>query len=127
ESKDFLIRADKKATFDFNVYEEEIGKTLHFELRPNGTKKAGAVLQLINNIKRILKKEFTADTAYHYKDVFIYPVLITHDHQYDTPGFNDLVNDWFQDELNTLEEEGLFIKRVKPIVVVNIDSLIFHQ
>lgn len=128
ESKDFLIRADKKGTFDFNVYEEEIGKTLHYELRPNGTKKSGAVLQLINNIKRILKKEFTADTAYHYKDVFIYPVLITHDHQYDTPGFNDLVNDWFQDELNTLEEEeGLFINRVKPIVVVNIDSLIFHQ
>lgn len=127
ESKDFLIRADKKATFDFNVYEEEIGKTLHFELRPNGTRKAGAVLQLINNIKRILKKEFTADTSYHYKDVFIYPVLITHDHQYDTPGFNDLVNDWFQDELISLGEYGLFIKRVKPIVVVNIDSLIFYQ
>lgn len=127
ESKDFLIRADKKATFDFNVYEEEIGKTLHYELRPNGTKKAGAVLQLINNIRRILKKEFTVDTAYHYKDVYIYPVLITHDHQYDTPGFNDLVNDWFQEELSNLEEEGLFINRVKPIVVVNIDSLIFHQ
>jgi hypothetical protein len=127
ESKDFLIRADKKTTFDFNVYEEEIGKTLHYELRANGTKKPGAVLQLIKNIKRILKKDFTPDTSYHYKDVFIYPVLITHDHQYDTPGFNDLVNDWFQEELSSLEDEGLFINRVKPIVVVNIDSLIFHQ
>jgi len=127
ESKDFLIRADKRATFDFNIYEEEIGKTLYFEERPNGTKKSGAVLQLMGNIRRILKKEFSADTAYHYKDVFIYPILITHDHQYDTPGFNDLVNDWFQYELNSLADEGLFINRVKPIVVVNIDSLIFHQ
>lgn len=127
ESKDFLIRADKKATFDFNVYEEEIGKTLHYEDRPNGTKKAGAVLQVINNIRRILKNEFIADIDYHYKDVFIYPILITHDHQYDTPGFNDLVSDWFQYELSSLEDEGLFVNRVKPIVVVNIDSLIFHQ
>ena len=115
ESKDFLIRAEKKATFDFDVYEEEIGKTLYYEDRPNGTRKSGAVLQLISSIKRILKKEFTADTAYYYKDVFIYPVLITHDHQYDTPGFNDLINEWFQYELSLLEDEGLFVNRIKPI------------
>ncbi len=127
ESKDFLIRADKKATFNFDVYEEEIGKTLYYEDRPNGAKKAGAVLQLMNNIKRILKKDFTPDTSYYYKDVFIYPVLITHDHQYDTPGFNDLINEWFNYELGLLEDEGLFINRVKPITVINIDSLIFHQ
>ncbi len=127
ESKDFLIRADKKGTFDFDVYEEEIGKTLYCEVKSNGKRKPGAVLQLINNIKRILKKDFTSDTAYYYKDIFIYPVLITHDHQYDTPGFNDLINNWFQFELNILGDEGLFINRVKPIAVVNIDSLIFHQ
>jgi hypothetical protein len=52
---------------------------------------------------------------------------LTHDHQYDAPGFNFLINYWFQGELEGLEEEGLFIHHVKPLVVVNIDSIIYHQ
>lgn len=127
ESKDFLIAADKKMSFDFNVYEEEFGRVLDFEELPDGKIKQKAVEQLINSIRRILKKEFTADTDYHYKDVFIYPVLLTHDHQYDTPGFNELIDFWFQDALLELADEGLFIHHVKPLSVVNIDSLIYNQ
>ena len=127
ESKDFLIAADKKMSFDFNVYEDEFGRVLDFEELPDGKIKPKAVVQLINSIRRILKKEFTADTDYHYKDVFIYPVLLTHDHQYDTPGFNELIDFWFQDALLELAKEGLFIHHVKPLSVVNIDSLIYNQ
>jgi len=127
ESKDFLIAAEKKMSFNFNVYEEEFGKSLDFEQIPNGKIKPKAVLQLVNNIRRILKTEFHADTDYHYKNVFIYPVLLTHDHQYDTSGFNELINFWFQDELSILADEGLFIHQVKPLSVVNIDSIIYNQ
>lgn len=127
ESKDFLIAADKKMSFDFNVYEEEFGKVLDYEELPNGKIKPKAVVQLINNIRKILKNEFSADADYHYKDVFIYPVLLTHDHQYDTPGFNELIDFWFQDALLELAEERLFIHHVKPLSVVNIDSLIYNQ
>lgn len=127
ESKDFLIAADKKMSFDFNVYEKEFGRVLDYEEMPDGKIKSKAVLQLINSIRRLLKKEFTADPDYHYKDVFIYPVLLTHDHQYDTPGFNELIDFWFQDALSELAEEGLFIHHVKPLSVVSIDSLIYNQ
>lgn len=127
ESKDFLIAADKKMSFDFNVYEEEFGRVLDYQEMPNGKIKAKAVMQLINSIRRILNKEFSADTDYHYKEVFIYPVLLTHDHQYDTPGFNELIDFWFQDALLELAKEGLFIHHVKPLSVVNIDSLIYNQ
>lgn len=127
ESKDFLIAADKKMSFNFNVYEEEFGRVLDFEELPDGKIKPKAVVQLINSIRRILKKEFSADTNYHYKDVFIYPVLLTHDHQYDTPGFNELIDFWFQHALLELAEDGLFIYHVKPLSVVNIDSLIYNQ
>lgn len=127
ESKDFLIAADKKMSFDFNVYEEEFGRVLDFELLPDGKIKPKAVTQLINCIRRILKKEFTADIDYRYKDVFIYPVLLTHDHQYNTPGFNELIDFWFQNALLDLAEERLFIHHVKPLSVVNIDSLIYNQ
>jgi hypothetical protein len=127
ESKDFLIAADKKMSFDFNVYEQEFGRVLDFEDLPDGKRKLKAVLQLINSIRRVLKNKFAADKAYHYNEVIIYPILLTHDHQYDTLGFNELIDFWFQDALLKLKEEGLFIHHVKPLSVVNIDSIIFHQ
>lgn len=127
ESKDFLIAADKKVSFDFNVYEEEFGRVLDYEEMPDGKIKPKAVMQLINSIRRLLKNEFSADVGYRYKEVFIYPVLLIHDHQYGTPGFNELIDFWFQDALLELAEEGLFIHHVKPLSVVNMDSLIYNQ
>lgn len=127
ESKDFLIAANKKMSFDFNIYEEEFGRILDYEEMSNGKIKPKAVVQLTNNIRKILKNEFSADTDYHYKDVFIYPILLTHDHQYDTAGFNELIDFWFQDALLELAEEKLFIHHVKPLSVVNIDTLIYNQ
>ncbi len=127
ESKDFLIRADKKASFDFDIYEAEFQRVLYYEDLPTGKQKHKAVMQLINSIRKLLKKEFEADKDYYYREVYIYPILLTHDHQYDTPGFNELINSWFQDELIGLEEEGLYIKHVKPLTVINIDTLIDHQ
>lgn len=127
ESKDFLIAADKKMSFDYDVYEEEFGRILDFEELPGGKIKNKAISQLINSIRRILKNEFAADKDYYYKDVFIYPVLLTHDHQYDTPGFNELLDYWFQEALEELAEEGLFIYHVQPLSVVNIDTLIYNQ
>src|SRR5690606_7541903 len=125
--KDFLIAADKKMSFDYNLYEEEFGRILDYEELPKGKIKKKAVMQLISSIRRILKNEFSADTNYHYRKVFIYPVLLTHDHQYDTPGFNELIDFWFQDALLKLAKEGLFIHHVKPLSVVNIDSIIYNQ
>jgi hypothetical protein len=127
ESKDFLIRADKKSSFDFNVYEKEFQKVLYFEEMTNGSIKNKAVMQLINNIRTLLKTDFEADTNYYYKDISIYPILLTHDHQYDTVGFNNLIDYWFQEELEELKNEGLFIHHIKPLTVVNVDSLIYHQ
>lgn len=127
ESKDFLIPADKKMSFDYNVYEEEFARVLDYEELHNGKIKAKAISQLINNIRKILKNDFAADVNYHYKKVFIYPVLLTHDRQYDTPGFHELLNLWFQEALQELADEGLFVYHVKPLSVVNIDSLIYHQ
>lgn len=127
ESKDFLIRADKKSSFDFNIYEEEFQRVLYYEELPGGKQKYKAVMQLITNVKTLLKKEFKPDNDYHYKDISIYPILLTHDLQYDTFGFNRLIDYWFQDELENLKQEGYFIHKIKPLTVINIDTLIFHQ
>ena len=127
ESKDFLIKADKKQSFDFNIFEEEFQRILYYENLSSGKVKRKAVKQLANSIRKILKKEFYTDTKYFCKDIFIYPILLTHDSQYDVLGFNYLVNYWFQKEIEILKNEGLFIYHIRPLVVVNIDALIFHQ
>ena len=127
ESKDFLIKAEHKSSFDFNIYEREFQRILYYQEMPDGSEKPKAVMQLINSVRRLLKKEFKADTYYFYKEVFIYPILLTHDLQYDTLGFNKLLDYWFQNELEGLKEEGLFIHHIKPLTVINIDSLIYHQ
>ncbi|MGN7986050.1 hypothetical protein ACTJKC_01850 [Pedobacter sp. 22226] len=126
ESKDFLIPADAKMSFDFERYQDEFEKKLYFE-EVNGKEKHVGVMQLIAFIRKLLKKEFVLDTNYHYRDLNIYPILIVHDHQYNVPGFNRLIDYWFQAEVQILAEEGLFVKRINPLVVINIDSLIYHQ
>lgn len=126
ESKDFLIPSGAKESFDFTRYEEEFEKKLYFEEK-NGIEKFKGVMQLITFIKKLLKNEFPADVNYNYREVSIFPILIVHDHQYNTPGFNSLINYWFQAELELIEEEGFYTKRIKPLVVVDIDSLIYHQ
>lgn len=127
ESKDFLIAAHKKMSFDFGIYEEEFGRILDYEEMNDRKIKPKAILQLIKNIRNILKNEFIFDSKYNYKKVFIYPILMTHDHQYDTPGFNEMIDYWFQDALLDLLEEKLYIHNIKPLSVVNIDSLIYNQ
>jgi hypothetical protein len=126
ESKDFLIPADAKMSFDFARYEDEFEKKLYFEVRDSKEKHVG-VMQLIAFIRKLLTKDFSADTSYHYRDVSIFPIILVHDHQYNVPGFNTLINYWFQAELQILKEEGLYIAKVKPLVIINIDSLIYHQ
>lgn len=127
ESKDFLIAVDKKMSFDYDVIEPEFARTLYYEELANGKEKAGAVLQLIRNIKRVLKYKNTFDKDYNYKDLVIYPIIITHDHQYDVPGLSQLVNDWFSEELINLKNQGCYIERVRPCVLINIDSLLLYQ
>lgn len=126
ESKDFLILADIKESCDFNTIEPEVAKTLYGGII-NGKQKNGAILQLINNIKRVLKKEFTPDTDYKYRDVYIYPIIITHHSQYDTGGLNMLAQIWFQEEVEKLETEDLFINRIKPLTIINIDTLLLFE
>lgn len=126
ESKDFLIPADAKMSFDFEKYQDEFEKKLYFEVI-DGKEKHIGIMQLIAFIKRLLTNDFGPDNNYNYREISIYPVIVVHDHQYNVPGFNVLIDYWFQTELELLKCDGLYIERVKPLIVINIDSLIYHQ
>ncbi len=124
ESKDILIKAKVKITNDFIQYEEEFKKKLYFDIDKKGNIESKAVLQLINNIKRALKKQFSFDTNYYEGNLSIYPILILHDHSFNVPGLNVLVNEWFAIELKKLSSSGLNILNVKPITIIDIDTFI---
>lgn len=46
---------------------------------------------------------------------------------FNTAGINKWVNFWFQDELEKLKQEGYNISNVKPLVLIDIDTLIFNK
>ncbi len=124
ESKDILINAEVKASYDFSKYEQEFKKKLYYDEEKGKNK---AILQLICNIERALTLEFKFDKNYKPKSLYIYPILVLHDHQFNIAGLNVIINKWFRTELAKLAEKGLTIQRVQPITIINIDTIIFHQ
>lgn len=124
ESKDFLIDSKSKLSYDLKTYEEVFEKKLYYDF---DTDKPKAVVQLINFIKELLGNSFPMDQSYKYREVSIYPIIITHDIQYDVPGLDVMINTWFQEELDELAGEGYYTHRVKPLTIVNIDTLLLHS
>jgi len=126
ESKDILINSSIKSSYDYSLYEPEFKKKLYFEIKDDKIQKK-AVLQLINNIEAILTRKLEFDTNYKATSIHIYPLLILHDRQFNVAGLNLIVNSWFQEELQKLKGKGIFIDKVKPITIIDIDTLLFHQ
>ena len=126
ESKDFLVPVKEKESYDYAVYDRVFEERLYFTEK-DGKQHNKAVMQLVTTIKNILSNNFPPDEKLKTKELSIYPIIIIHDHQYDTAGLRELINSWFIDELEVLESEGLFIKRVKPLVIMNIDQLLYFQ
>ncbi|MES2678531.1 MAG: hypothetical protein V4635_01540 [Bacteroidota bacterium] len=126
ESKDFLVPVKEKDSYDYAVYDKVFEERLYFTEK-DSKQHNKAVAQLINTIENILKSNFSPDTKIKPKEVTIYPIVVVHDHQYDAPGLNELINSWFIEELDVLSNAGLYTKRVKPLIIVNIDQLLYFQ
>ncbi|MBC7486934.1 MAG: hypothetical protein H7282_09310 [Cytophagaceae bacterium] len=127
ESKDFLIPAEIKKSWDFNAYEKILKEKLYYVENEEGKIINKAIKQLFTNIERVLTKKLSFDTAYSEKSILIYPIIVIHDTQYNIPGLNNLINYWAKNELAKLNALGLDINRIKPITIIDIDTLIYHQ
>ncbi len=123
ESKDILINAKVKQSSDFKVIDNELA----IKLYKNEKGKPKAVLQIANNIRKILSKTLEFDSGFNPKNVIIHPILVLHYRIFNTAGINKWVNFWFQDELAKLKQEGYNISNVKPLVLIDIDTLIFNK
>lgn len=120
ENKDVLIKAEVKEKPFF----ENLEKELKIKFLEDKKGKGVGIKQIIKNIERILATTNPFDKNYKAHKVIVHPILIIHDIMYDTPGLNHLLNNWFNKELELLKERGFFIENIRPLIVMNIDSLI---
>jgi len=126
ESKDILINAKIKTSYDFNEYEKALKEKLYFY--NNGKKeKPKAVKQLLNFTEKLLTNSFKEDKRFKPNSIKIYPIIVLHNRQLDIIGLNNLINIWFAKELEKLKEKSLLIKNVRNITIINIDTLIIFQ
>ena len=94
ESKDILIKAEIKESYDFEQYEKALKEKLYFE--KNGKKESPkAVRQLTNFAKSLLNGDFDEDKNYKPNSIRIYPIILLHNRQLDILGLNNLINIWF--------------------------------
>ena len=58
--------------------------------------------------------------------MIIYPVIIVQNDVFDAPGLNKLIIKWFNEELSSNSDKISInkIKQIRPILLINIDSLI---
>ncbi|MDA3912371.1 MAG: hypothetical protein PF448_13540, partial [Bacteroidales bacterium] len=123
ESKDFLINADEQMSYDYDVYK----KVFYERLCRKSSGKKSAILQLIDNIKEILNNDFEFERYKNVREINIFPILVTHDSQYEVPGFNHLLNNWFLKELENMRQEGYFVGKTSRLIVIDIDTLLLYQ
>jgi hypothetical protein len=126
ENKDTFVPGNIKSSGDMEQILTDIKKKLYYVDKGKGKTKPKAVQQLAENIRRALLRENQFDKEYKARNIQIYPVLVLHDSSFNAPGLNQVINDWFSVELHKLNDQGINTERVKPITVINLDTLILY-
>lgn len=126
ESKDVVLKGGEKQSRDYSIIKEALKDKFYWVKKKNKIK-SKAILQLIENIKKILDKFYSqCDIDYKSDTIKIYPILIVHDRQYEALGVNKLLIKWFDEELAKIKND-YNISNIKNITVLNIDTMLFFQ
>lgn len=121
ECKDVSLTGFVKQSFDYSKIEEGLRRKFYKESKSNGKLKKRAILQILENIKRVNNNFFkSCDDDFDGKKVEIYPILVTHNRQFDCPGINNLLNHWLKDELANNTSE-IVTKNVNRLTLINIE------
>ncbi|MBK8518424.1 MAG: hypothetical protein IPL55_19705 [Saprospiraceae bacterium] len=126
ESKDVILKGEEKQTRDSLIISEALKSKFYFSNDRNGKIEKKAILQLITNIDRLLSNYYSDLFTVNANHVRIFPIIITHDRQFDSMGVNKLVSIWFKDEL----EEKISSKhhhKINPPTIINIDTFILYH
>lgn len=126
ESKDVILTGEQKQSHQYSTLCAALKKKFYKIDHPKKTEPK-AILQLINNVVRVYQKYYDKlDSNYDPKSIVIYPIIVTHDRQFDAPGINKIVAKWFREELKASKIEINFTN-VKDPTIINIDTLLMNQ
>ncbi len=126
ESKDVILKGEEKQSRDYLILKEAL-KSKFVKTEKKGKTNNKAILQIIENIKRFLNKFYKEiDTTYDTNNIKFYPILVTHDRQFDTPELNRLINKWFRAELENFFNKSEIL-RIQDLTILNIDSIVLYQ
>lgn len=127
ESKDVILKGEDKQSRNSLILLQSLYEKFYNITKKSGKVEKKAILQLIENIKRILDKFYNkVDTDYDPEKISIYPVLITHDRQFDSPGINKILKNLFRVELQSINQ-SYNIKNIKPLTIINIDTFVIYS
>jgi len=118
ESKDNLMNAEIKSSYDYDKITEDLDKKLN--------QKKG-IKQICNNIEKILKKQLPIDIDYDENAANIYPILVLHERIYSNIGLNYILNKWFDNKIKSTKDSMTNPERIKPLVIIDIDTFILLQ
>lgn len=129
ESKDVNVRKEVKTGENYAEFIEAMRSKFY---RPTGAPRTDklsgtGILQLVGNIKRLLNYGLPFDTKYTAKNLVFYPILVVHDRSFNLPGLNALVNSWFQSEVAYQRQHGMVGGSIKPLVIIDIDTMLAYQ
>lgn len=121
ECKDALFLSSPKVSFDIDQVSEEICKKLYHFTNKKGKDSPKAIRQLLNNARRLIEENVIEDIQK--KDILrIYPIIVTHDRAFTSPGVNWLIHQWYSKELQNSYTQ--LRGHVCSVIVFDIDTLI---
>lgn len=120
ECKNSFLSKNSKVNLDLINLEKELMEKFYF----NKNRKK-AVKQLIGYIINIETGKYNFfDEFKKVKTLKYYPILVTTDHTLNSPGFNKLLNSYFQNEKENLNI--VVSKRTKQLTIIHIDDFLHY-
>lgn len=122
ECKDNLIGKDILEECNIDKFIQKL-RELFIETNSNNKSRDKAINQLINNIEKILNKEYP-DKKYNRRNCYIYPIIVTHNNIFSLTGVNAIVNNWFKEELS---KRNIIHPYIKELTIISIDTIALFQ
>ncbi|PSL23167.1 hypothetical protein [Dyadobacter jiangsuensis] len=125
ECKDALIKKEAKESLNYLEIDAEL-RSKFLETTNGGKRQSKAIHQLLDNIQRIKSGNIDFDRYDKMPSVRIYPILILTEEVFNATGLNQLINEWFGEELgNRRDNSGIKLDKIEPLTIITVDSLIY--
>jgi hypothetical protein len=131
EIKDSLISGMVKQSGQYEALNKELVDKFYFATKekPNGETKEQpkAIKQLLNSIEKLLTGASEYDKGFDCTKATFFPIMLYVDQALSTPGINDILQFWFDEEIQLRPALIPLKKQIMPLTIIDIDTLILYH